>query len=212
MELDLASRTKRLASHTHRVEILAGETPLARWDFWSRLGTDEALRTVLTDALRRTPFQAFFWETVPLSRERMESPFEFVVVDAPTLAYAKPDPAAFADQFSCAAEPFGRAADFSTATASVVSFPNLAGDSVLVVPCPTSASYGHLATFLRQAPAEQTDALWRTLGVQVAAWVETSRPMPLWVSTSGLAVPWLHVRVDARPKYYGHRPYTRPDA
>jgi len=30
---------------------------------------------------------------------------------------------------------------------------------------------------------------------------------PLWVSTSGLGVAWLHVRLDARPKYYQYTPY-----
>ena len=32
--------------------------------------------------------------------------------------------------------------------------------------------------------------------------------MPLWVSTAGLGVSWLHVRLDARPKYYRHDAYT----
>jgi hypothetical protein len=30
---------------------------------------------------------------------------------------------------------------------------------------------------------------------------------PLWVSTSGLGVSWLHLRFDRRPKYYTHAPY-----
>lgn len=30
---------------------------------------------------------------------------------------------------------------------------------------------------------------------------------PVWISTSGLGVPWLHVRIDDRPKYYQHAPY-----
>ena len=29
----------------------------------------------------------------------------------------------------------------------------------------------------------------------------------LWVSTSGLGVYWLHVRLDSYPKYYQHAPY-----
>jgi len=28
-----------------------------------------------------------------------------------------------------------------------------------------------------------------------------------WVSTSGLGVAWLHVRVDSKPKYYSHEAY-----
>jgi len=29
----------------------------------------------------------------------------------------------------------------------------------------------------------------------------------VWLSTAGMGVSWLHVRLDDRPKYYGHRPY-----
>lgn len=35
-------------------------------------------------------------------------------------------------------------------------------------------------------------------------------PVPLWVSTSGLGVSWLHVRLDSRPKYYTYAPYKQP--
>ena len=30
----------------------------------------------------------------------------------------------------------------------------------------------------------------------------------LWMSTEGSGVPWLHVRLDSRPKYYKHHEYT----
>ena len=30
---------------------------------------------------------------------------------------------------------------------------------------------------------------------------------PLWLSTSGAGVAWLHVRLDDRPKYIQHAPY-----
>jgi hypothetical protein len=32
-------------------------------------------------------------------------------------------------------------------------------------------------------------------------------PAVNWLSTAGMGVPWLHVRLDDRPKDYGHRPY-----
>jgi NADH:ubiquinone oxidoreductase subunit len=30
---------------------------------------------------------------------------------------------------------------------------------------------------------------------------------PVWLSTAGMGVAWLHVRLDDRPKYYGYSPY-----
>ncbi len=34
---------------------------------------------------------------------------------------------------------------------------------------------------------------------------------PVWLSTAGGGVPWLHVRLDNRPKYYSYRPYREED-
>jgi hypothetical protein len=34
---------------------------------------------------------------------------------------------------------------------------------------------------------------------------------PVWLSTAGMGVAWLHVRLDSRPTYYGHRPYKTFD-
>jgi hypothetical protein len=31
---------------------------------------------------------------------------------------------------------------------------------------------------------------------------------PTWLSTAGLGVIWLHLRLDSRPKYYSYRPYA----
>jgi hypothetical protein len=30
---------------------------------------------------------------------------------------------------------------------------------------------------------------------------------PLWLSTAGTGIFWLHVRLDSRPKYYTYQPY-----
>ena len=32
---------------------------------------------------------------------------------------------------------------------------------------------------------------------------------PVWLSTAGAGVSWLHVRLDDRPKYYGYAPYRQ---
>jgi hypothetical protein len=92
----------------------------------------------------------------------------------------------------------------------VVSFPNLGGDARLVVPTPQpgtpAPTYAHLARFCRQAPVAQLAALWRAVGTEVLAWW-AGTTAPLWLSTSGLGVGWLHVRLDSRPKYYSYQPF-----
>ncbi len=55
-------------------------------------------------------------------------------------------------------------------------------------------------------PAWTTRALLREIGRAVATHVGHDA---LWVSTAGLGVSWLLVRLDARPKDYRHAPYER---
>lgn len=78
----------------------------------------------------------------------------------------------------------------------------------MVVPSPVAdvAAYGHLAAFVRLARQDQRDALWRKVGEAMSKRVGAR---PVWLSTAGAGVSWLHVRLDDRPKYYGFEPYRR---
>lgn len=161
---------------------------------WQR---DEDFRGWFVALLAAAPFAAFFWETPPATRSSVDRAFEFVLVDSPALAGLRADPRDFADQFAAAGphEP-------------VVSFPNLGGDAFLVAPCPRAplSAYAHLAAFAREAPDHQQHALWQAVATALAAQLEER---PLWLSTAGLGVAWLHVRLDSFPKYYTFDPYRR---
>lgn len=156
--------------------------------------TDAAFNTYFNDLLADLPFAAFRWETPPITSQTLADPFECVALDSPGLALPA-DPVPFAGQFDDAAP--------------VVTFANLGGDAVLVVPCPVTAheAYGHLAAFTRRAPAAQRQALWRQVGEAVHRRISDR---PLWLSTAGGGVAWLHVRLDDRPKYYRFDPYRHP--
>src|SRR5581483_7463479 len=97
-----------------------------------------------------------------------DRPFEFVLLDSPYLAIT-PDRDAFAGHFAAAG---GQ---------SVVSFPNLGGDAVLVVPGPAgpASAYGHLAAFIRHAPEAQQHELWQLVGRTMERRLGTS---PVWLS------------------------------
>jgi hypothetical protein len=125
----------------------------------------------------------------------MDRPFEFVLSDARSLAKASPDAGPFEEHFGGDDDHDG-----------VVVFENLGGDATLVVPCPLARyeTYAHLAAFLRGAPATQSHALLRCMADEVLRRVSDQ---PLWVSTAGMGIYWLHVRLDSRPKYYRHVPY-----
>lgn len=143
-------------------------------------------------------FDAFLWETPPLTRLTVDRTFECVLVDSPALARATPDATAFAEHFVAGAGPV------------IVNFDNLGKDARLIAPCPLQpvTACTHLAAFLRQAPASATVQLWREVSVAVA---RALSERPLWISTCGLGVYWLHVRLDGFPKYYRYVPYQRHD-
>jgi hypothetical protein len=152
---------------------------------------DDAFRAFFNSLLADAPFAAFRWETPPVTAVTLGRPFELVLIDSPALE-RRPDTLTFASHFS--------------PDEDVITFPNLGGDAVLVVPCPRgpSEAYGHLAAFVRKAPEPQRHALWAAVGAAMTRRVGTR---PVWLSTAGAGVAWLHVRLDDTPKYYGHGPY-----
>ena len=155
---------------------------------------DEEFRSYFIDLLSDAPFDAYRFETPPVALGNSDRPFEFVLVDSPSLE-RRASRRAFQDRFA--------AADFDDL---VLTFANLSGDAMMVVPCPLDddEAYGHVAAFARRAPADQQDALWQSVG---AAMAQRLSDRPVWLSTAGGGVPWLHVRLDDRPKYYAYRRY-----
>jgi hypothetical protein len=142
-------------------------------------------------AFAQAPFDAFRFETPCLSRRTAAGPLEFVLVDAPELR-GPADPGAFREHF--------RAGE------TAVAFDNLGGDARLVAPCPAGAAdaWTHVAAFSRQAPPDHQHGLWRLVGRELAARLGDR---PVWLSTAGDGVPWLHVRLDDTPKYYRYDPW-----
>ncbi|MBE9076280.1 hypothetical protein IQ241_03040 [Romeria aff. gracilis LEGE 07310] len=156
--------------------------------------SDDTFRSFFFEILTDSPFVAYMWETPSVSCSSVQRPFEFVLVDAPELDRAA-EPDDFQDYFS----PEGQ---------GIVSFENLGGDALMIVPSPRTAesAYVHLAKFVREGPTEQVQALWQAVGREMRLRISDRA---LWLSTSGADVAWLHVRVDSRPKYYAYKPYKQ---
>jgi hypothetical protein len=169
--------------------------PITMHDAFSLLEKDAGFRAGLASTLRSAPFEGYFWETPPTSARSSERPFEFTLTDAPSFRRATPERSAFQEHFSKDSDGDG-----------VVTFENLGGDATLVVPCPIDdeASYAHLGAFVRNGPSQQVDALFRCVGLAASRRLSDR---PQWLSTAGMGVYWLHVRIDSRPKYYRHTPY-----
>jgi hypothetical protein len=177
-----------------KLTITRDSLPVSYREILRHWRSDAKFRSFFNALLSNCHFTAFRWETPAITIHTAQRQFEFVLLDSPELI-RKPDPDTFADHFNSASP-----------EESVIEFSNLGGDAILVVPCPKSetSSYGHIASFVRTAPEMQRHALWEAVG---AAMERRLNAKPVWLSTAGAGVSWLHVRLDNRSKYYGYAPY-----
>lgn len=188
------------AGQIRKFHILEHGERLRYLDVMGLWRSDKTFRAFFMSLLAEAPYPAYFWETPAVTATSLEQPFEFVLVDSPGLAAVKPDPSAFGQYFESAAS-----------NEEVVAFPNLGNDAYLIAPCPRAplSAYPHLAAFIREAPERQKHALWQGVGKALERRLDGR---PLWLSTAGLGVYWLHLRLDSRPKYYSFQSYRKPPA
>ncbi len=162
-------------------EITAGIT-------WAELAVADA-STWRTEVLDRIDARPGFWECAPVRRGEVHVPVRFVCIPSAAVARIVGSARAFAEHLT---DPSGAAA-----------FSSLRGDARLVAPG-ASGAYPHLQSFLAAGPAAQVDEVFALVGAELQSWWARTEA-PVWLSTHGLGVPWLHVRLDSRPKYYAHR-------
>lgn len=159
------------------------------------MATQTDFQRFLSRLLRESGFSSYILEMSPFRELDLDSLFEFVLLPIP-LASGEPDRKVYEEYFSWP----------KAKSRGVVSFPNLGRNALLVVPAPAheSSDYKDLGSFMATAPAEQQDALWGELGVQILKHVSERA---IWVSVAGGGIPWLHFRIDEIPKYYRYAPY-----
>ena len=154
----------------------------------------EAFRDIYIDLLQNSDYIGFHWEVKPVTTSKLNEDFEFVLVRNDAMSRLVQDTLTFKKYFN-----EGELA---------VTFPNLGGDAQLIVPTNLGGenTYAHLADFVRKAPREQNHEFWKLVGKEYAKLIGAE---PKWLSTAGMGVYWLHVRVDSRPKYYRYQAYKR---
>ena len=185
---------KEVINHrTHRYQVFAGSAPIDFAEAIAGWEDDQSFRSFFVQLLKDSEFAAFRWETPPVTMDILDRTFEFVLLRC--------------DALQRPAEVQTFAAHFRSGK-SDVTFANLGGDAVLIVPCPAPATnttcYSDLASFVRGVGDQQIDSLWQSVA---AAMRERVSNKPVWLSTAGMGVSWLHVRLDDRPKYYGYGTY-----
>jgi hypothetical protein len=169
------------------------EEPVSFADFFAGLSEYSRSRSIVLDALNSCLYLGMRWEFPAMTFNKLNDPCEFVLINCPALLRKPANSSAFKKYFKRGV--------------NVVSFPNLGGDSTLVV-CQINVKdeYAHLKSYLSQANEEQTHDFLKTISFEFLKKVNKSKS-PLWLNTAGLGVSWLHMRIDTRPKYYWHKPY-----
>jgi hypothetical protein len=183
----------RIDDGTARWSCLAGTDRALTFEQVAHAWTaDSAFRRFWIESLGQVPFDAYCWECPPIQESTRSRRFECVFLSSPSLAGMPVDTEAFAEHFRRDRE--------------VVTFGNLGGDALLVVPCPeeSGADFSHLGSFTKTASPSLQQALWNAVGQALESRIGAR---PIWLSTAGHGVAWLHVRLDTRPKYYRYAPY-----
>lgn len=133
--------------------------------------------------------QSFIWRTSKIASDE-HIPVETEFIEEPRLN-VKQDYSAFSEQLENSRNKY------------VIDFMNLSGDTVLVVPMPKkNKNFSNLKEFIDNATLAQQKALWKRVVTVARKLMKNNKYV--WISTHGLGVPYLHVRVSTIPKYYGN--------
>ena len=191
------AKSRVIDSNIQKISLFEGESQLSYEAVIGYWRESSEFRNFYFSVLHDSRFDAFFWENPPITKLNVKQAYEFVVVNSPQLAKVMADPNPFREKFKSA--PPGK---------HVIAFENMGRDAELIVPCPLveQSIYVHFASFIQGAPDGQKHDLFIALADSIQNRINDK---PTWVSTSGLGVYWLHIRLDTRPKYYSYQPYRQ---
>jgi len=178
-----------------KVEITADGIPLVYSAVLQRWQSDAEFRAFFLSILVAAPYPSYRWETPPVTKDTRDRIFEFVILNSPYLSQ-RTDPRPFQKFLNASKDE------------EVLVFPNLGKDATLVVPTQKGDRdmYAHLASFTRHANQSQQHAFWQKVGETMQ---QNLSEKPIWLSTAGAGIAWLHVRLDSSPKYYGYDLYKK---
>lgn len=92
----------------------------------------------------------------------------------------------------------------------VTSFYNLSGDSKLIIPIPKKGKkYTTIKEFIDTASLSQQKNFWKYAVQEIIESLKTNKK--IYVSTHGLGIPYFHLRLDTRPKYYLTKEFIKID-
>lgn len=151
---------------------------------------------LLKNVIINTENAGNFMEWPKLTHLSLKNPFHAVFLPSNELAFTIPNPKAFNMDNQ----------------EKVIVIKNLSRDTMLVIPdLNSSKNFAHLTTFMIEVDEREDKELieqyWKAVGETIKTEIEKNGKNGTWVSTSGLGIPWLHMRISQSPKYYHYKEY-----
>ena len=182
-----------LIAHTTQKDMLSiifqdssGKTMTWREVMNAIIHSNQAFLKCWINTLKSITFPGYFFECNAVSVSTLDNPFQCAIINNDGLATIKPNPKPFMEHIKNTSE-------------DIIVFLNTSGETILIVPTDHRKQYGHLAQFVHNAPDDISQNLWITVMKELKSHLSTKS---LWLSTHGLGVSWLHIRIDPIPKYY----------
>ena len=92
--------------------------------FLHKIQSEESFRREFINVLKNSRFETYFFETPKVTKQSLDDKFEFILSAADELKNVRADKVTFQDYFRKCSD------------STVITFPNLGKNAVLVVPCP----------------------------------------------------------------------------
>ena len=93
---------------------------------------------------------------------------------------------------------------FDTKEKYTIGFPNLSGDTYLIIPIPRKGKeFTNLFYFMKNASNRHQQEFWKIVAIEIENFLYKKKHKNLWISSHGFGVNYLHIRICTYPKYYG---------
>jgi len=131
------------------------------------------------------PNKPFMWKCKPVSKLSDKFTYQFKIAKFPLIQ----DLNSFSEHFKKYKK-----------SNKVINFYNLSKSTQLIVPYPNeNKNYSHFQLFLQNASNEQQANLWKKIGNVLIE--EINNNTKIWLSTHGLGINYIHIRIKASPDY-----------
>ena len=201
--------TKENSDTAEYYEVYKGNRRLTCGDVLDEMGRTsfvEALRWFL-DVLNPFTQNAFYFlMCTPFQSNFISRPFTLILLKSTRWWSRPPTTADYSKYKEYVAQ------QCNTPNNHVMSFQSKSNDTLLVCPCPErgngieAENYAHIGKYLKLSSAKERLSLFRAIQKEVRLHLlsqKGSSGVPMFVSTHGLDIPWLHFRLETPlPKHY----------